>query len=122
MGVIAIATSYATVTFEVISASDCWRPDWVEPANVVVTHIPYSNRDDVQDLGTGNPVIEVEAYIDSDAEYTTLKAARGMTKRTLTGLFGSNYSNVRLVEVSEPRRHESEARWRVRLRFMREGS
>jgi len=108
--------SYGGVTFGV-RVPDGFRPEWGEEERVVVNPVLLSNADDVQWLGLGTPTLVAPARVTSDADLTTLKAARGMTLRTLSDYCGATYSNVMLVKVADARRHVRGI-WFCELTFM----
>jgi hypothetical protein len=115
-------TAYAGVTFTLLAEDGIWRPWWRQKSGVVRRHIPHSNRDDVQSVGRGNFTITLDAFVEDDTGVSTLQAAVGSTGRTLSSLFGTDYSNVRLTDVGEPRRWDYGAKWVCSLTFEREGS
>jgi hypothetical protein len=90
-------SSYAGVTFKALTPNNN-RVVPEEQEVVVVTHIPLSNRDNVQWGGLTNPTVEVDAMLDTMADLDTLRAARGMTGRPLT-LDGQIYNAYRLLNV-----------------------
>ncbi len=116
--------TYAGVPFEELAEDKMWRPYWERKPNIEVRHIPYSGKDDVQAAGLGNPTLTLRAKVGSDNDMDTLVAAVGATGRTLSDLFtsGNDFSNVRLIEVSNMQRWDGGATWQCKLIFMREGS
>ena len=116
--------TYNGVTFNELAVDRMWRPYWEREANVTVRNIPYGNKDDVPSAGMGNPRLALAVLVSADADMDTLLASVGATGRTLTNLYtsGNDYSNVRLIECREMRRHDAAATWTAQLVFMREGS
>lgn len=113
--------SYAGVTFTEVMPDPRSRPDWERRAFITERVIPYANKEDVQSAGRGNYRITVPVTLTNVGDLATLQSAQGATRRTLTNLFGSTYSNVLLVNVGPPERWENEARAIVSLTFVREG-
>lgn len=114
-------SSYNGATF-LCRIPDGFRPDWEQEPNVNRRHIPYANRDDVQGGGRGNLRITIPAKISDDSGLALLRAAVGVTKRTLADYYGTNYTNTMLVAVRSPRRLANTAEWFVDLDFEREGT
>jgi hypothetical protein len=113
--------TYNGVSFGARVPSGTWRPEWEQDANIYRTHVPYSSFDELQDGGRGNSRITVLARLTSDAALAALRAAVGITKRTLYDLFGSDYPSTMLVGVRAPKRMANSATWEVELDFEREG-
>lgn len=114
--------TYAGVTFKVVLEPQDFRPVWTRQANISVRNIPYANKDNVQSAGQGNFRMTVTAVIAADADLATLQAAVGVTGRTLTDLFETNYNNTYLLAVDNPRRQTARQYIWADLTFMREGS
>ena len=114
--------SYAGVTFEELVDSQGIRPLWAQRAYISERLVPFGNKEIVQSAGRGNFRISVPVQVTGAGNIATLQAAVGATGRTLTGLFGTTYSNVLLVGVENPQRMNTANDWRATLTFVREGS
>ncbi len=114
-------TTFAGVEFECLTL-DGFRPEWEQEPNIARRHIPYSNSDDVQHAGRGNYRMVIPAKLTSDADLATLRAAVGITPRTLGDYFGADYAGTMLTAVRSPRRVAWRAIWFVELEFEREGA
>ena len=112
--------TYAGVTL-IFLTTRVQGPSWAQTPNIVVRHIPYANRDDVQSLGLGNPQLHVTASIADDADMATLQAAVGTVARTLGDYQGTSWTNTYLIGVANPTRAPS-GRWHATLDFMRGGT
>lgn len=113
-------TTYAGVTL-IFLTTRAQGPSWEQTPNVAIRHIPYSNRDDVQSLGLGNPRLRVTASIPDDAGMAVLQAAVGTTQRTLVDYQNANWPNTLLISVTNPVRYPT-GKWQADLEFMREGT
>lgn len=96
--------TYAGVTFDVLYERGDYAdqmPEFEEQQVVVETPIygAAANANDIQCLGFTNERLRVTAIIASAANLATLKAARGITLRTLN-YRGSNVTNVMLLQVA----------------------
>lgn len=112
--------SYGGVSFDVLKVDGFTRPEWLRQPRITVRPIPGANKDDLQSTGLGNWEITVEAESTQAGAIATLVGLQGVTKRTLTSLFGANHSNVMLTRV-EGATYDVGTRATVRLTFVREG-
>ncbi len=116
-------STYAGATFECATGdSRGFRPDWARELALTVTHIPGSDTDDIQSGGLQNARITIPAIIESDADYALLKAAVGITPRTLGDYYETNYTSVILVSIKSARRLAWDAKWVAELEFMQVSS
>ncbi len=112
-------STYAGATFYTVEEGQGLRPDWERTLALTVTHIPGSDVDDVQSGGLSNQKITIPAQIESDADYALLKAAVGITPRTLSSYYGVNYTNVILTGIKNARRIAWKETWFCDLEFMK---
>lgn len=112
--------SYGGVTFSVVKVDGFVRPEWTRQAAITVRRVPYANKDDIQSAGLGNATITVDIDSTSAGAVAALVALQGVTKRTLTDLFGTNHSNVMLLDVSAAATYDVGTRAIARLTFSRE--
>lgn len=103
-----------------VQTDDGYTPRWHREPNVVRTHIPGAGADRVQVLGRGNPLVSLRLYVESDADYAALEAmvADGQTG-SLSDPFGDGlvYSNVGLVDLSDPVRRSWGQEWEATASF-----
>ena len=93
--------SYHDIDFNTVTPRTV-RPLWTRRSNVSVTHIPYSDNDDVQSMGFGNWSVSFTADFDTEADLTSVQAlADAITARELVW-FDVTYQ-ARLTEVSNAR-------------------
>lgn len=113
-------STYAGITFRA-KVSGSQRPHWERAANISRRHIPYANKDDIQDAGQGNWTLSTEVVLAADADIVTLQAAVGLTLRTLV-IWGDTYTNTMLTGISNIRRIATAQVWWATLSFEREGT
>jgi len=98
--------AYAAITFETLGGAGFDIADFFPEQRLVVT--PLANGgDDVQFLGRGTNAVSWPITVASISDYTTLLAAQGATRRTLTKYNGSTVSNVMLLRIGPPLPHWS---------------
>lgn len=113
-------SSYAGVTFSELDPQGFF-PEWQQEPNVVVRHPISGNQDIVQGMGRGNFRVTVHAGLSADADLATLRAAVGVTLRTLV-LGSTSHANTMLIGVRNPRRLGWAEVIGVDLEFIRAGS
>ncbi len=109
--------TYAGVEFSVELGGGRMPIDFEREEKVSVTHIPGSDEEDVQWAGLGNGRLTLPAVFDDYADYLTLKAARGVTSRTLSHA-GLTFNNVILLRVSKPTKNPERDAVFADLEFM----
>lgn len=108
---------YAGVTFYGSPVAEGWQARWQREKTIVRRKIGSSNLEDLQDVGFGNWFIEFEIVVLDDTGVSTLQAAVGLTKRTLSDFRGQSWPNVMLTSIGAPRRAIEHAAWTVDVRF-----
>lgn len=111
--------TYGAVTFDIL-VDGPWAPYWSQDQKVEVRHIPSSNQEELQFLGTTGNRLAVTALVRNQADIGTLQSYVGPTPRTLVGVFGQDWPNTYLIAVRNPRRHSFNSTfWLVDLEFYR---
>lgn len=112
-------SSYNSVTFYGRLEGSAFRPHWTREKTIVRRKLGGGNSEDLQDVGFGNYFVELEIRLAADASVVTLQGSAGLTKRTLTDLFGANWPLVMLTKFGRPKRgiHANAAVWLVDVRF-----
>lgn len=93
-------------------------PMWESTEVVARTHLPYTNRSDVQFGGAENPTITLVLQFSALANYEAFAALR-FTSHTLSAL-GSVYEGVYLVGIDNPRQDATGSYYVAQAVFERE--
>ena len=101
--------AYAGITFTIAGSAGDFDIDDLWPEQRVVVTPLANGGDDVQFMGRGSSSVKWPLQLASAADYATLLAAQGSTKRTLTKWDGSTVANVMLLTLSAPKPHGSGA-------------
>ncbi len=109
--------TYSGVTFDILGNK---RPLWKREITVNRRKIAGTNREDTQYGGLSNPKLRLTAVLQTAGQVETLQAAAGSTGRTLTNLYGTDYSDVRLSFVGDPYQDPTEDIWYLEVEFERE--
>lgn len=97
------ASSFGSVNIRVeIEVSSASSPTWERPGYVAVRHLPGSDDDVIQVLGSGGAVVTHRLLV-SAAEWTSLQAAQ-LTENTLT-IAGVSQGTCLLESLAAPEQH-----------------